>query len=62
MVDAHDPAKNNRMGKKSSNADYDRFVGFVGQAAQQNGVAANTQLYIDIVAVLESLRTQIVQN
>lgn len=62
MVDAHDPAKNSRMGKKSSNVDYDRFVGFVGQAAQQNGVAANTQLYTDIVAVLESLRTQIVQN
>ena len=62
MVDAHDPAKNSRMGKKSSNADYDRFVGFVGAAAQQNGVAANTQLYKDLVAVLESLRTQIVQN
>ncbi|MBP7645080.1 MAG: group 1 truncated hemoglobin [Saprospiraceae bacterium] len=62
MVDAHDPAKNSRMGTKSSNADYDKFVGFVGAAAQQNGVAANTQLYTDIVAVLESLRAPIVQK
>ena len=62
MVDAHDPAKNGRMGTKSSSADYDKFVGFVGAAAQQNGVAANTQLYTDIVAVLESLRAPIVQK
>lgn len=62
MVAAHDPAKNPRMGTKSSNADYTKFVGYVGAAANANGVASNTELYTDIVAVLESLRTPIVQK
>ncbi|MFL9830107.1 hypothetical protein ABS764_04510 [Flavobacterium sp. ST-87] len=62
MVDAHDPAKNPRMGTKSSNADYTKFVGYVGAAAVANKVEANTELYADIVAVLESLRAPIVQK
>ncbi|WP_163400202.1 hypothetical protein [Flavobacterium fluviatile] len=62
MVAAHDPAKNPRMGTKSSSADYTKFVGYVGAAANSNGVASNTELYTDIVAVLESLRTPIVQK
>ncbi|QSB27399.1 hypothetical protein [Flavobacterium sp. CLA17] len=62
MVAAHDPATNPRMGTKSSTADYTKFVGYVGAAANANGVAANTELYTDIVAVLESLRTPIVQK
>ncbi|CAD0001843.1 globin family protein [Flavobacterium chungangense] len=62
MVAAHDPAKNPRMGTKSSNADYTKFEGYVGAAANANGVASNTVLYTDIVAVLESLRTPIVQK
>ena len=62
MVAAHDPAKNPRMGTKSSNADYTKFVGYVGAAANANGVASNTELYTDIVAVLETLRTPIVQK
>lgn len=61
MVDAHNPATNPRMGTTSTNANYDKFVGYVGAAAQANGVAANTQLYTDIVAVLQSLRDPIVQ-
>lgn len=62
MVDAHNPATNPRMGVKSTNANYDKFEGYVGAAAVQNGVAANTQLYTDVVAVLESLRAPIVQQ
>lgn len=62
MVDAHDPAKNPRMGTKSSDADYTKFVGYVGAAANANGVASNTELYTDIVAVLQSLRAPIVQK
>ncbi|URM37811.1 hypothetical protein [Flavobacterium anhuiense] len=62
MSAAHDPARNPRMGTKSSNADYTKFVGYVGAAANANGVASNTELYTDIVAVLESLRTPIVQK
>jgi hypothetical protein len=62
MVAAHDPATNPRMGTKSSSADYTKFEGYVGAAANANGVASNTELYTDIVAVLESLRTPIVQK
>lgn len=62
MVTAHDPAKNSRMGTKSSTADYDKFEGYVGAAAVANGVPANSELYNDVVAVLESLRKDIVQK
>jgi hypothetical protein len=62
MVDAHNPAVNVRMGVKSTNADYTKFEGYVGAAAVQNGVPANSQLYTDVVAVLESLRAPIVQQ
>ncbi len=61
MVAAHNPATNPRMGTTSTNANYDKFVGYVGAAANANGVASNTQLYTDIVAVLQSLRDPIVQ-
>jgi hypothetical protein len=61
MVAAHNPAVNSRMGVKATDANYTKFEGYVGAAAVQNGVAANTQLYTDIVAVLESLRDPIVQ-
>ena len=62
MADAHNPATNPRMGVKANAANYTKFEGYVGAAAVQNGVAANTQLYADIVAVLESLRPTIVQQ
>ena len=61
MAAAHNPATYPRMGAKSNNTNYTRFVGFVGAAANQAGVASNTELYTDIVAVLESLRAPIVQ-
>ena len=62
MAAAHNPMTNARMGVKSNSANYDKFEGYVGAAAVQNGVAANTQLYADVVAVLESLRSTIVQQ
>ena len=61
MISAHNPTINTRMGTTSTNADFTKFEGYVGAAAVQNGVAANTQLYTDIVAVLESLRDPVVQ-
>ncbi len=61
MVTAHNPSLNPRMGTTSTDANYTKFEGYVGAAAVQNGVAANTQLYADVVAVLESLREPIVQ-
>jgi hypothetical protein len=62
MVAAHDPAINKRMGTKSSNADYTKFEGYVGAAAVANKVEKDSELYNDVVAVLESLRTPIVQK
>ena len=61
MVAAHDPAQNPRMGKKSNNADYDKFIGYVGAAAGLNGVT-DPELIGEVVAVLESLRAPIVQE
>ncbi len=61
MQAAHNPATNMRMGKKATSADYDKFIGYVGLAATKNGVTDQT-IITDVVAVLESLRTQIVQN
>lgn len=61
MVDAHNPASNPRMGVKANNANYDKFIGYVGAAAGKNGVTDQT-IITDVVAVLESLRTQVVQN
>jgi hypothetical protein len=61
MTDAHNPAMNPRMGAKATNANYDKFEGFVGAAAGKNGVT-DPAIINDVVKVLESLRTQIVQN
>lgn len=61
MVAAHDPAQNPRMGKKANNAEYDKFIGYVGAAAGLNGVT-DPVLIGEVVAVLESLRAPIVQE
>ena len=61
MVSAHDPAINGRMGVKSNNANYDKFIEYVGAAAGLNGVT-DTAIINDVVAVLESLRDPIVQD
>lgn len=61
MVTAHDPAQNPRMGKKSNDAEYDKFIGYVGAAAGLNGVT-DPALIGEVVAVLESLRAPIVQE
>ena len=60
MVTTHDPALNPRMGKKVSNADMDRFIGFVGEAAAINGVT-DQKIITEVVTLLESLRSKIVQ-
>jgi hypothetical protein len=61
MVAAHDPAQNPRMGVKANNANYDKFIGYVGAAAGLNGVT-DPVIINDVVAVLESLRAPIVQD
>ncbi|MDR6966809.1 hypothetical protein J2X31_000807 [Flavobacterium arsenatis] len=61
MVAAHDPAQNPRMGAKATDANYDKFIGYVGAAAGLNGVT-DPALIGDVVEVLESLRDPIVQQ
>ncbi|MBV2195180.1 MAG: hypothetical protein KUL78_01555 [Flavobacterium sp.] len=61
MVAAHDPARNPRMGKKANDAEYDKFIEYVGAAAGLNGVT-DPVLIGEVVAVLESLRAPIVQE
>jgi hypothetical protein len=61
MVAAHDPAQNNRMGLKADNAAYNKFVADVVAGAAQNGVT-DPAIISELGAVLESLRTTIVQR
>jgi hypothetical protein len=61
MVSAHNPAVNSRMGVKANNANYDKFIGYVGSAAALNGVT-DEGIVNDVVDVLESLRDPIVQD
>ena len=61
MIDAHDPAKNSRMGKKVNDAEMTKFIGYVGQAAGKNGVT-DPVIIDEVVALLESLRAPIVQE
>ena len=60
MVDAHNPATNPRMGTTATDANYDKFIGYVGAAAGLNGVT-DPVIINEVVAVLESLRAPIVQ-
>jgi hypothetical protein len=61
MKTAHDPALNPRMGARSSNEDFDKFVGFVVAGAEQNGVPPTDPIVADIGRLLETLRGAIVQ-
>ena len=61
MVATHDPAQNPRIGKKVNDTEYDKFIGYVGVAAGLNGVT-DPALIGDVVDVLESLRSPIVQE
>ena len=62
MKAAHDPASNNRMGQKASSADFDAFLVDIGKSLNKNGVASNTKLYADLVALLNTTRADIVQK
>lgn len=60
MVDAHDPAKNSRMSSKANNANFDRFITDLVAGAKQNGLS--DQLIGQVGALVETLRTQVVQK
>lgn len=61
MTDAHNPAKNSRMGTKATNADFTQFVKDIVIALGQNGVT-DAVLLSDLGALLETTRIQIVQQ
>jgi hypothetical protein len=60
MSDAHNPAVNNRMNGKATNADFDAFVADLVTGANKNKLPAN--LLNAVGAIVESLRSQVVQN
>lgn len=59
MLDAHDPAKNNRMNGKATSADFDAFVDDLVKGANQNHLPAN--LIGSVGRLVETLRSQVVQ-
>lgn len=60
MAAAHDPARNPRMALKADNASYDSFIAAVVVGAQQNSVPS--ELITEVGALLETLRTTVVQR
>ncbi len=64
MKAAHDPASNNRMGKKANSADFDKFVGDIGTALAKNGVNStnNKALVDELVALLYTTKADVVQQ
>lgn len=59
MSDAHNPAVNNRMNGKASNADFDAFVSDLVTGANKNKLPSN--LLNSIGKIVATLRTQVVQ-
>jgi len=64
MKDAHNPTKNPRNPMLIANADFDEFVAAIGIGLAQNGVTStnNAQLVIDLVALLNTTRADVVQK
>lgn len=62
MVTAHDPSKNPRMNGKADNGDMDAFEKDFFAGAAKAGVPATTPALISVAKIVESLRSQIVQQ
>jgi len=62
MVAAHDPAQNSRMNGKAANDDFDSFEADLTTGAGKNGIAATNPAFISLAKIVESLRTQVVQQ
>lgn len=60
MTAAHDPAQNSRMNGKADNGDFDAFLADLVKGAKKNGLP--DQLIGRVGALVESLRTQVVQK
>ena len=60
MVAAHDPAQNSRMNGKADNSDFNAFVADLVAGANKNAVPS--YLTARLGAIVETLRTQVVQQ
>lgn len=62
MTAAHDPAQNPRMNGKADNSDFNAFEVDLVAGAGKAGVPANTPALISVGKLVESLRSQVVQQ
>jgi len=62
MVAAHDPAQNPRMNGKASNANFTQFETDLTIGAGKNGVSSTASVFVSLSKIVESLRTQVVQQ
>lgn len=62
MVPAHDPAQNSRMNAKADNGDFNAFEVDLFAGANKAGVPSNTPALVSVGKIVESLRTQVVQQ
>lgn len=62
MVAAHDPAQNSRMNGKADNSDFNAFEVDLVKAAGKNGVPSDNPALASLAKIVESLRSQVVQQ
>jgi hypothetical protein len=62
MVAAHDPAQNSRMNGKADNGDFNAFEVDLFAGAKKAGVPSTTPALISVGNIVESLRSQVVQQ
>ena len=62
MVAAHDPAQNPRMNQKADNSDFNAFEVDLFAGANKAGVPSSTPALISVGKIVESLRSQVVQQ
>ncbi|MDR3714105.1 MAG: group 1 truncated hemoglobin [Puia sp.] len=61
MANAHNPATNPRMNGKATNSDMDAFEADLVTGAGKNGVTTSNQALLSVAAIVESLRSAVVQ-
>jgi len=62
MVAAHDPAQNPRMNGKADNGDFNAFETDLLAGAAKNGVTTSNPALVSVGKLVESLRSQVVQQ
>jgi hypothetical protein len=62
MVAAHDPAQNPRMNGKADNSDFNAFEVDIVTGAGKAGITASNPALISVANIMESLRSQVVQQ